>query len=54
LVAVNGGAGGVEIQSPDGSSYRIRVTNAGIEFYGPTSKQVWTDSTHFQTATLVP
>jgi len=54
LAAVTTNGGGFELQSPDGHSYRIHVTDNGIVFYGPSSVQIWTDSTHFQTATLVP
>lgn len=44
--------GGLQLQSPDGLSYRIHVTNAGIVFEGPTSRQVWVNVVGFQT--LVP
>lgn len=48
LMPVAGDSGGLELVSPDGISYRIRVTNAGILFVGPTTSQLWTDSSHFQ------
>jgi hypothetical protein len=52
LTAVDRDGGGFEFRSPDGVSYRIHVTNTGIVFAGPTTTQVWSDSTRFQT--LVP
>jgi hypothetical protein len=47
VTAVDHDGGGFEIQSPDGVSYRIHVTNRGILFEGPSSTQVWSDSSHF-------
>jgi hypothetical protein len=38
----------VSIVSPDGTSYRIVVTNDGIYLQGPTTTQVWSDTSHFQ------
>jgi hypothetical protein len=52
LTAVDHDGGGFEFRSPDGVSYRIHVTNNGIEFTGPDTTQVWRDTSHFQT--LVP
>ncbi|MDR3685596.1 MAG: hypothetical protein P4L93_01375 [Coriobacteriia bacterium] len=52
LTAVSHDGGGFEFQSPDGVSYRIHVTNTGIYFEGPTTTEVWSDTSHFQT--LVP
>jgi len=48
LTPVEHDGGGYEIQSPDGVSYRIHVTNAGIVFEGPTTTQIWSDTSHFQ------
>lgn len=48
LAPVEHDGGGFELVSPDGSSYRIHVTNSGIIFEGPTTKQVWSDSSHLQ------
>jgi hypothetical protein len=39
----------VAVVSPDGTSYRIIVTNDGIYLQGPTTTQVWTDASHFPT-----
>jgi hypothetical protein len=36
------------ILSPDGVSYRLLVTDTGIFLQGPTTTQVWTDTSHFQ------
>ena len=52
LTPVDHDGGGFEVQSPDGVSYRIHVTNQGIFFEGPTTTEVWSDTSHFQT--LVP
>jgi len=52
LTLVDRDGGGFELQSPDGVSYRIHVTNQGIIFEGPTTTEVWSDTSHFQT--LVP
>lgn len=41
----------VSIVSPDGVSYRIVVTDDGIYLQGPTSTQVWSDTSHFQIPT---
>jgi hypothetical protein len=49
LTPVEHDGGGYEIQSPDGVSYRIHVTNRGIVFEGPSGTEVWSDSSHFQT-----
>ena len=54
LVAVDTGGGGVEMRSPDGVSYRIRVTNSGIVLQGPTTTETWNDTSHFQPFSLVP
>jgi hypothetical protein len=51
LTAVDHDGGGFELQSPDGVSYRVHVTNSGIVFEGPSSTQVWSDSSHFQNQT---
>lgn len=48
ITAVEHDGGGFEIQSPDGVSYRIHVTNRGIVFEGPSTTEVWSDSSHFQ------
>jgi hypothetical protein len=48
LTAVTTNGGGFELQSPDGVSYRIHVTNAGIVFSGPNSTQTWSDTSRFQ------
>jgi hypothetical protein len=39
----------VSIWSPDGLSYRIVVRNDGIFLQGPTTTQIWSDSSHLQT-----
>ena len=39
----------VAVVSPDGTSYRIVVTDDGIYLQGPTTTQVWTDTSHFPT-----
>jgi hypothetical protein len=49
LKVVEHDGGGFELQSPDGVSYRIHVTNSGIVFEGPSTSQIWSDSSHFQT-----
>jgi hypothetical protein len=48
LAAVTQDGGGLSMVSPDGGSYRIVVTNSGIWFHGPTTSQLWNESTHFQ------
>jgi hypothetical protein len=39
----------VSVWSPDGLSYRIVVRNDGIFLQGPTTTQIWSDSSHLQT-----
>ena len=48
LAAVTEDGGGMSLVSPDGTSYRIVVTNSGIWLHGPTTNQLWSDSSHFQ------
>lgn len=48
LTATTDDGGGFELVSPDGKSYRIDVTNAGIWFDGPTTHEVWTETSHFE------
>jgi hypothetical protein len=38
----------VAIWSPDGTSYGVIVRNSGIYLQGPTTTQVWSDTSHFQ------
>jgi hypothetical protein len=38
----------VSIVSPDGTSYRLIVRNDGIVLQGPTTSQIWSDTSHFQ------
>lgn len=52
LTPVDSDGGGFELRSPDGVSYSIHVTNHGIIFQGPSTTEVWSDTSHFQT--LVP
>jgi hypothetical protein len=52
FTVVDTDGGGFEFRSPDGVSYRIRISNNGIKFVGPTTTEVWSDTSHFQT--LVP
>jgi len=53
LTPVDRDGGGFEIQSPDGVSYRIHVTNHGIIFETPTTTEVWNGAWQ-QPQTLVP
>lgn len=41
LAVVTDDGGGLALTSPDGTSYRVVVTNTGIYFHGPTSNQTW-------------
>jgi hypothetical protein len=38
----------VAVVSPDGTSYRVLVTNTGVVFQGPATTQTWSDTSHFQ------
>ena len=48
LTPVQDNGGGFALTSPDGVSYQIHVTNAGIRFEGPTTSETWTDTSHFE------
>jgi hypothetical protein len=51
LTMLDAPSGGMAVVSPDGTSYRLIVTNDGIILQGPTTTQFWSETSLFATAT---